>query len=244
MPVFPMSVRPLIVRQGTTTNAGFLPTDLSGLVAWYDASKITGLADGAAVATWNDSSGNGFHLTQSTAGFRPLYKTAILNSLPAVRFDGIDDYMDTATSTNVLQTSTETIVIVYANRSGVNGTLYSTASIAAGPLQRNATVWFDGATASIALSQNLNDNFLFTMTLDYVDDDYTVRLDGAQVGQDLTTNGALPDTELRIGARGDPVSEFFAGDMLEILVYDRELTAGEVSQVESYAADKYAITLG
>jgi hypothetical protein len=55
---------------------------ISGLAAWYDANRITGLADGAAVSQWNDLSGNGRHLTQNTATNKPLYRSANPNLAP------------------------------------------------------------------------------------------------------------------------------------------------------------------
>lgn len=75
----------------------FLPTDLSNLVVWLDATK--GLydatsggsavsADSATVARWEDQSGNGNHMTQSDSASRPTLKTAIQNSLNVLRWDG------------------------------------------------------------------------------------------------------------------------------------------------------------
>ena len=66
---------------------------MSGLVAWYDASQITGKADSDAVSSWADSSGNGHTASQATGSKQPLYKTNILNGFPVLRFDGIDDFM-------------------------------------------------------------------------------------------------------------------------------------------------------
>lgn len=40
-----------------------------------------------------DSSINANHLTQSTAGFRPLWISSAINGLPALRFDGVDDFL-------------------------------------------------------------------------------------------------------------------------------------------------------
>lgn len=68
------------------TSVGFSPTDVSGLIAWYDPSDLTTLfqdaamtipvtADGQPVGAMRDKSGNGYHLTQSTASARPTYRT-------------------------------------------------------------------------------------------------------------------------------------------------------------------------
>jgi hypothetical protein len=70
---------------------------------WLDAADSSTLfdattggslvtADGA-VARWEDKSGNGRHATQSTIGFRPLRKSAILGGKDVLRFDGVDDLM-------------------------------------------------------------------------------------------------------------------------------------------------------
>src|SRR5574343_1369214 len=74
--------------------APFSPSDVPGLFQWLVAADITGLNDGDAVATWEDSSGNNRDASQATGANRPTYKTNIVNSLPVVRFDGSDDYLE------------------------------------------------------------------------------------------------------------------------------------------------------
>lgn len=53
-------------------------------------------ADGAAVGTMTDQTGNSRNATQATAGAKPTYKTAIVNGHPVYRLDG-GDYCTTAT---------------------------------------------------------------------------------------------------------------------------------------------------
>ncbi len=67
-----------------------LPT--SGMVLWLKADAIKGLADGAAVTQWDDSSGNGRNFTQGTVSKQPAYVASEANfgNKPAVRFDGGD----------------------------------------------------------------------------------------------------------------------------------------------------------
>lgn len=65
------------------------PDKIANLFAWYDATQITGVADGAGLHTWPDSSGNG-HYCSTGAAF-PLYYNSttakLVNGLPAVWFD-------------------------------------------------------------------------------------------------------------------------------------------------------------
>lgn len=73
----------------------FVPTQLAGLALWLDAGQITGATDGAAVATWQDRSGNARDATQATAAKQPIYRstgTPITPSgKPVVQFDAVDD---------------------------------------------------------------------------------------------------------------------------------------------------------
>ena len=74
--------------------AGFLPTDISGLIHWYDFSDAsTMFTDDGTTQVANDAdaiyrinnkvSGKTDHLKQTTLSRRPLYKTNILNGLSA-----------------------------------------------------------------------------------------------------------------------------------------------------------------
>ena len=59
------------------------PTDLANCGLWLDASQLA-LADGAAVASWTDLSGNARHATQATAvvlGFATVATLAVGNLL-------------------------------------------------------------------------------------------------------------------------------------------------------------------
>ncbi len=64
------------------------PLGIGGLAAWYDANKITGVANGAQFGTWNDISGNNRHATQSVGYRQPVYYTNIKKGNPAVYFNG------------------------------------------------------------------------------------------------------------------------------------------------------------
>jgi hypothetical protein len=82
------SLRVTAVNEGgyVLLDTSFSPTQLSGCLLWLAADRITGLLDGAAVASWPDLSGNANHAAQATAGNKPTYKTNIVNGYPVVRF--------------------------------------------------------------------------------------------------------------------------------------------------------------
>lgn len=63
------------------------------LMLWL-APHMESFADDDAVGTLTDQSGNARHFTQATAANKPTFKTNILNSKPAVRFDGSNDFLE------------------------------------------------------------------------------------------------------------------------------------------------------
>jgi NAD(P)H-dependent FMN reductase len=74
----------------------FAPTDLgASLLAWWKADSLA-LANAAPVTSWTDSSGNARTLTQATGANQPVFSTTQVNGLPAVTFDGTNDYLATA----------------------------------------------------------------------------------------------------------------------------------------------------
>lgn len=84
--------------------SSFIPTDLVGLIGWYDFSDATTLytdtarttlvaVDGDALGGITDKSGTGNHATQATASKRATYKTKIQNGLSVARLDGVDDLL-------------------------------------------------------------------------------------------------------------------------------------------------------
>lgn len=83
-----------------TPVAGFNPASLfagGGLGFVFDPSPAnTGVAVDAAVAQINDTSGNGNHATQATAGSRPLLRQS--GSLYYIELDGTDDFMTLPTA--------------------------------------------------------------------------------------------------------------------------------------------------
>jgi len=62
------------------------PNNISGLAMWLKADAITGLADGATVNTWNDSSSASTPRNATREFGTPIYKTNVLNGKPVVRF--------------------------------------------------------------------------------------------------------------------------------------------------------------
>lgn len=76
------------------TSNEFLPSSISNLEMWLDATQIQGLNDGDSVSKWFDRVSGFESVSQSTSAARPVYKTNIQNGKPVVRFDGASSWLD------------------------------------------------------------------------------------------------------------------------------------------------------
>lgn len=79
---------------------------------WLDAADLPTITkDGSnLVAQWNDKSPNGRHVSQASAGSKPVYTTNVLNGKPGISFDGSNDYLSSATTTNIANCSIFTVM--------------------------------------------------------------------------------------------------------------------------------------
>lgn len=106
-------------------NSHMASPPVSGYLAWYDASQISGVANGASLASWSDLSGGGYTLTQGTGADQPIfYKTTgakLVNGLPAVWFDGtVPEYMTNA-SISSASTAATGFVVANVTATGASG---------------------------------------------------------------------------------------------------------------------------
>lgn len=224
----------------------FSPASISGLVLWLksdsgtfqDSSKTTpATADTNPIGAWADQSGTGNDVLQAVAGSRPILKVNILNSRSVVRFDGVDDLLQSATISSLAQPNTVFLAGKYAAADGFawfdavtnvaslidstgaggNWRIYAGAALSGGTIDTNyhyRTSLFNGAS-----SQN--------------------RLDGsAVVATGDAGTGALDG--FTVGGRGGG-GNLFPGDIAEVLVYHAALTAPQIAQVETYLASRYAL---
>jgi len=70
------------------------PPDLTGLIFWLRADEGVFPAQQSNVAQWMDMSGQDHHALQAFATLQPILLSNQINGLPAVSFDGTDDFME------------------------------------------------------------------------------------------------------------------------------------------------------
>jgi hypothetical protein len=100
-----------ILSISANTAAPFEPSEVSAVVAWYDASDsstlwqdsagTTPIVASAGVGKWDDKSGNGNHATQGTSSREPTYNSSDtrLNNHPSIGYDNAWKFLQTASLT-------------------------------------------------------------------------------------------------------------------------------------------------
>jgi hypothetical protein len=126
--------------------------------AWYDPSDITTLSQdvagtipvtafGQPVARMLDKSGNGHHALQATAGFCPTYAQSA--GLPSLLFDGVDDFMSTA---SIDFTAADEMTVVSGFKRSSNAAGGVIAELGTTGLQNGTFTLADPASAALGWS--------------------------------------------------------------------------------------------
>jgi len=251
----------------TRVQAQSIPTDITNLQLWLDASDPNGNgtspSSGSVLSSWKDKSGNNRHTSLLNAGSgytSPSYYGNQINGKSIIRFTRTSGVIGSGYSAPLdirAMTSPEiTIFTVYkqGTRSG------------------DQAVWGcdNGAWDRFFFSSRATDFDMGSVSFGNVSP-FTVNVTGAgQLGQlkcltavyskaggtdgsaiyfngqlvtkftDQTTMGTDALNAIRIGLDGD--DNFFNGDMAEMIVYNRKLSLCEITQVNRYLNQKYGVT--
>lgn len=229
------------------------PKSISGLTLWFAAHRLTGLNDGDAVATWPDLSGNGYDVTQGTAANKPLYKTNIFKGLPALLFDGSDDYFENTTVNPFVADSARTLFFVVKLTAGITQHAFMCCRLGTSGLWFGYWVFSPSTIFCANMSDNSHNIFspsadggIFARpTIICVRTHQTVaanaaRVDGAAATSTLGTvpSGETGTTGFRIGARESTV-KFMNGYLAEVIGYNSSLSDANCLLIEKYLAAKY-----
>lgn len=227
------------------TAGGKLPKP--GLALWLKADAGVTLASGVASA-WADQSGNGFIASQANASRRPTPVTGV-GGKPALRFDA-GDSLDIGPLKNQIYYA----AVVFANRTDVTTataqTLLNFMSYAEGGSSGldlgSAQTQFADETISIYQQALRAENLpagAHRVVLSQAQHAaaFGLKIDGAtrnMVSQNANRNITPTGDSFRVGSR-DGASRFFDGEISEVIIYNRPLSAAEQSAIDGYLAHKY-----
>lgn len=224
-----------------------LPTDISNLYAWYQASTL-GLSEGDEITSWLDSSGYARTMTGATGGAsKPKYRTEQIAGYPAVELGTTvgSGYFVHSSFGWLASLASHTVCIVYKNRGAGAGGIVS--SLGGSSSEAVARV-----TANKIRKRWANTvPTVFNAEADFTDNEWHWacgwQSSGSQVGIEVDggaavttaisgTRGASVTTECRIGLDG---GNYCDGWLAEVLIYSRALSAGELETIDGYFRDKY-----
>ena len=208
--------------------AQFNPDDITGLTFWIRADSAVTVV-GENVVLWEDVSDSGHDAVQNIAVIQPDFLAEAINGLPAVTFDGTDDFMQFP-EVNDIRT---VFWVVRENpladpnsprRSllGHSGTMF----FLRGDQRR---LWDPFAGAMVVQGAT-------RLNFEPVNGTQTPLPSGFNLVSLVTTaNAAATHLTMDLNIFG----RTWWGEIAEIIAYNQPLTPGQVFEVESYLADKY-----
>lgn len=225
--------------------AAWTPLDLTPTM-WLRADDLA-LADGTAVSSWTDLSGNGLHATQGTGPNQPLLKTGIVNGHQVVRFDGSNDYL--ATSAPAISTKVGTMAVICKMTTTQNSSPLTNGAIASNGLSFLTS--YSGTTkqivrgglaidATATAADNNWDLLIIRSTADW----YDFWSKGGAPIKSLTAPAAAvitPTTSTIVGSYTTSALRF-KGDIAEVITKGSALSLADLNHIVDYAAARYGIT--
>lgn len=236
----------------------FEPTQIADLLAWYDPEDATTITQsGGAVSQLATKQGTN-HLVQATEADKPLTGTVDINGLNALQFDGDDDFMVSTTTFSLSANDVTAFMIMNVpSIPGIftppaaldfDGTNDFSLKISEIPFTTDLTteVTNSGLGGSTLLGNTEIDNInvLVTVRISTADSTMDMKIipeSGPTTEAFTSYNGALSTTQtIRVGTDSNE-AQFLAMSMGEIVIYDRDLTTGEVQVVQDYLLNKWRL---
>jgi len=231
-----------------------------------DAGTTKVSTDGDAIYQANDKSGSGNHVAQGTADSRPLYKTGTngINSKPIALFGG-NDYLFRNEADWLSGDSAGSIFVVFSANTAQGMSFLTSCDTVSVHNWFNTDLYYvsgnpqyarilvrDGAPAPDILQGDteISTTTTYLFTAKSSGTAYSMRINATD--QSLTaTSGAnngnwFGDVTLRdnlaVGALiRNSIASYMNGKIAEIIVYGSDLTGTDLSNVETYLNNKWAI---
>ena len=249
----------------------FEPTEISGLQVWLDNDTLG--ADGSAVSTWSDSSGNGYNFTQSNASYQPtvfvdgtkktlrLLENSFLTCLSglsmlknvagATMYVVSKQLMTSYSPTLLVSNGVQSIDVRVSNFVSINQYFSQMRALDSGTLRQA------GSTQAV----NTTNYMIQSAFADFANQDLYQYINSALDGSSINAAGSNTSNTDSIGIFLGaklliPSTGYFPSgttypsgidlaraNIKEVLIFNRILTALEKYNVENYLSIKHGITL-
>lgn len=238
-------------RKGSIVNPNVLPS----LQIWYDAADSSVFTpsnptDGSTITQWSDKSAFAHNANPSGGStVRPTYKTNIQNGKSILRFDGTDDNLTINPASWAASLSGFTIYAV-AKASSLSGTRSLIASDQGIKLFYDGSAWAikdGGGTGTSPVAGDSTNfhvfGFIFDGSKPTNDERAIFRYDGS--AKSLTFTGTVSSSTSSLTNAIDigfyNSSEYFSGDVAEIIILSKALSGSDVASLEDYLSSKWAL---
>lgn len=238
-----------VCGDGTSCGATAVPT--SGLTTWLRAQDLSAQASGTLVASWPAAPGTTVTAAQATTTRQPTFIASGPNGKPTVRFDG-GDRLDLSTNPvathprtmfAVISTTTANAHLVGTGSSSTtflttygSGLILSSGRPAAKANNNSSGILMTGANTINDGSPKVISATLATGASELLVGSTVVATSTATANPWAYTRATLGASD---GSASNTVVDPFTGDLSEVLIYDRALTATEQQAVRNYLTAKY-----
>lgn len=236
-PPFASLAPPLTVPR---TSNPFSPLNISGLLCWYDASRITGLTNGQSVNSWSDLSGNSHNLGPG-GSVSPTYASAGngLGSRAAVHFTPSDashlQWLMTATALNPALPFTQAVAL-RSTTVGVIGVAGANSSL--GMQSWADTAWRITDTTNLGGGTYDQNSHAFIGIFNGASS--SIYLDNIQVASGTAGASGFGNAAYQVGIGFDgSINRGMTGFIGEVLLYTHALTTTELGQIHTYFRYKW-----
>ncbi len=247
-------------------------SSITGLSLWIDSVsdasfQSNDLDDATTITTWNDINPQTITKANLTPSGGPIYKTNVINGLPAILFDGVDDFASTANFSNISSASTVFAVVklpstlaaqtIFSKRAttgtAINiefgttvatGWIYSDGVNSYNPTASSAPTAASGSyVVSVVYNLSSADSATSTATgIHFFQNGSTTPF----TLNHFATPAGAPNTSvtdnLFVGKSGlTATPAFFSGHIGELVIFDRALKREERRSIEAYLGKKWGI---
>jgi hypothetical protein len=235
-----MAMSPRLLRPRAS---GFNPKSIAGLHAWWDATVASSYTVSTGVSSWRDRASN-IDATQATGSAQPLVSS--INGRTAFEWKvgdkllGLSSYSITAQSTfcvmqaestgaynRIVCQESETENANYIALLMPNTATYQVGSYFDGGYRSAVTVTQSSAT----IAESHHNGTSLTCVANGVS------------GSPYLASLSFSPTKIAIGNAAAAATNTFVGRIGEILIWNRAMTATEITTVRRYLARKWGITI-
>ncbi len=236
--------------QQTATLPANAPIPGTGVLLWLSADDAVSRAQDGKVKTWQNALVPGMSANAANPDRAPAFVTNALNGHAVVRFNGTDQMLMSNVDISPARMPEGTIVTVFTSATAESSPLRKIYGDDNGGFDRaaglddrapgnNFTLFIGSGVAGYF---QLEPNKVYVTVDEYSPKKFSGWVNGVATLKDIDADwqeDALPN--LYIGGTGAVFSEYWQGDLAEIIVYARKLSADERTRVENYLVEKYRV---